>query len=177
MNKLELGRVIVTLSYLTGNFVLRGGATSSFYWDKYRFESDPSVLKHIAIELVKLLPPEVERIAGLEMGAIPLATAISLQTGVPALFVRKVPKQFGTKNLVEGGFTAGDRAVIVEDVVTSGGQICESLLALRELGIVVQDVIAVIDREQGGRAAVEKLGCSFKTIFTLTELDSIRVGS
>lgn len=177
MNKLELGREIVSQSYLTGNFVLRGGATSSFYWDKYRFESDPRVLKHIAIELVKLLSPGVEKIAGLEMGAIPLATAMSLQTGIPALFVRKAPKQFGTKNLVEGGFNSGDRAVIVEDVVTSGGQICESLLALRELGIVVQDVIAVIDREQGGRAAVENMGCTFKTIFTLTELDRIRVSS
>ena len=92
MERTELARGIREASYLTGEFLLRSGKTSSFYWDKYRFEADPNLLRPIAEGMAGLLPAEFDRLAGLEMGGIPLATAISLATGRPALFIRKDAK-------------------------------------------------------------------------------------
>src|SRR5438270_13580361 len=123
MNRNDLAKKIRDRSFLTGDFLLRSGRRSSFYWDKYRFESDPELLGAIATELRLLLPESFDRLAGLELGGIPLATALSLETGKPCLYVRKAAKTYGTCNLVEGGFQPGEVAVAVEDVVTSGGQV------------------------------------------------------
>ena len=171
MTKAELAGRIQAVSLLTGQFKLRSGTTSSFYWDKYRFESDPVLLGAVVDELAKLLPASFDKLAGLEVGGIPPATALSLKTGRPCLYVRKKAKEYGTCNLVEGGFQAGQSAVVVEDVVTVGGQICKSVAQMRELGLVVEHVVCVIDREQGGRANVEKIGCSLASVFTLSEIE------
>ncbi|MFN8634702.1 MAG: orotate phosphoribosyltransferase [Chloroflexota bacterium] len=173
MDRQALARRIKEVAYLTGQFTLRSGATSTFYWDKYRFESDPTILKPIASALAAILPAGWDKLAGLEMGGIPLATALSLETGKPCLYVRKEAKPYGTSNLVEGGFQAGDRALVVEDVVTSGGQVVISVQQMRELGFVVQDVVCVIDRQQGGQAAIEKIGCELRPLFTLAELEEL----
>ena len=92
------------------------------YFDKYRFESDPSLLAEIAEEMVPLVPPETQGLAGLELGGIPLATVLSAATGLPAFFVRKEAKKYGTERLCEGGNIGGKRLLIIEDVVTTGGQ-------------------------------------------------------
>jgi len=173
MEKAELAKQIKTSSFLTGQFTLRSGKTSSFYWDKYRFESDPQLLSAVVDELQKLLPPSFDKLAGLEMGGIPLATLLSQKTGKPCLFVRKTAKIYGTCNLIEGGFQAGETAVVVEDVITVAGQVCSSVEQMRELGLKVEHVICVIDRQQGGTENLKQIGCSLASVFTLDELERL----
>lgn len=171
----ELARQIKEAAYLTGEFTLRSGLVSSFYWDKYRFESDPGLLRTVTIAMMELLPRSYDRLAGLELGGVPLATALSLKIGKPALYVRKETKAYGTCNLIEGGFQRGETAVVIEDVVTSGGQVVASVQQMRELGLVVEDVVCVIDRQQGGAESIATRGCNLSAVFTLSELE--RLGS
>jgi orotate phosphoribosyltransferase len=170
VERIELASRIRDVSYLTGRFTLRSGKRSTFYWDKYRFESDPELMDAIAGEMVKLLPESFDRLAGLALGGVPLVAVISLKTGKPCLYVRKVAKEYGTCNLVEGGFSRGETAVVIEDVVTVGGQVCASVEQMRELGLVVSDVLCVIDRQQGAGENLRMLGCSLRSLFTLAEL-------
>jgi len=170
MNKAELGERVKAVSFLTGRFKLRSGKTSAFYLDKYRFESDPVLLSAVIDELEKLLPKSFDKIAGLELGGIPLATGLSLKIGKKCLYVRKAPKRYGTCNLVEGGFNPEERVAVVEDVVTTAGQVCKSVEQMRELGLIVQHVICVIDRQQGGREKLADIGCSLASVLTLGEL-------
>ncbi|MBN1212174.1 MAG: orotate phosphoribosyltransferase [candidate division Zixibacteria bacterium] len=171
MEREELAKKIKAVSYLTGEFRLRSGKTSSFYWDKYRFESPPELLDAVAGEMLKFLPLSFDKLAGLEMGGIPLAVLLSQKKGVPCLFVRKKAKTYGTGKLVEGGFETGEKIVVIEDVITVAGQVCASVEQMRELGLVIENVICVIDRQQGGRENLENIGCSLSAVFTLEELD------
>lgn len=175
MDKHEVARQIRARAYLTGQFTLRSGATSTVYWDKYRFEAEPALLATITEGLAALLPPRYDRLAGLELGGVPLATALALRTGKPALFVRKTAKTYGTANLAEGGFSPGETAVVIEDVVTSGGQVAASLQELRSLGLTVQHAVCVIDREEGGAARLAAVGCALTALFTMAELDCLAV--
>src|SRR5215211_9406847 len=142
----ELARTIYRRTHLTGEFRLRSGAMSDEYFDKYLFESDPWLLRAIGEALVPLLPPATDALAGLELGGVPLATILSQLTGLPALFVRKEAKAYGTCRLAEGGEVEGRRLTIVEDVVTSGGQVILSAQDLRDRGAVVEHAVIVIDR-------------------------------
>ena len=171
MDKKELAKQIKKLSYLTGQFKLRSGKTSSFYWDKYRFESDPKLLAEIIEHMIKILPPSFDKLAGMELGGIPLATVLSLRIGKPCLFVRKKAKDYGTCNLVEGGFKPGETVLVVEDVITTAGQVVSSIEDMRKLGLIVNDVLCVIDREQGGREKLTEIKCSLMSLFTMTELE------
>ncbi|HIE26468.1 TPA: orotate phosphoribosyltransferase [Candidatus Poribacteria bacterium] len=173
MEKSDLAKQIKASSLLTGQFKLRSGKISSFYWDKYRFESNPVLLSAVVDELQKLLPASFDKLAGLELGGIPLATGLSLRTGKPCLYVRKVAKTYGTCNLVEGGFQAGEVAVVVEDVITTAGQVCSSVRQMRDLGLIVQHIVCVIDRQQGGSENLKGIGCSFASVFTLDELEHL----
>src|SRR5687768_13269484 len=123
MNAQELGRRIYQSAYITGDFLLRSGKRSHEYFDKYRFESNPELLREIAKHLAPLVPSGTEYLAGLEMGGIPIATALSLETGIPAVFVRKEAKAYGTCKFAEGAEIQGKRLCIIEDVITSGGQV------------------------------------------------------
>ena len=172
MTKTELAKQIRDASYLTGEFKLRSGSISNFYWDKYRFESDPVLLAAIAEEMAKLLPSTCDGLAGLELGGIPLATALSMQTGIPCFYVRKEAKTYGTCNLIEGGAKDGSTLVVIEDVITTAGQVCTSVEQMRAEGYNVAHVVAVIDRQAGGGAKIEALGCSFASVFTLAELEA-----
>src|SRR4051812_9632826 len=154
MNREQLASTIASVATLRGQFTLRSGVTATEYFDKYRFESDPALLRAIAEHLAPLIPPETQALAGLELGGVPLATALALHTGLRALFVRKRAKTYGTCQLAEGGEVAGLRLLIVEDVVTSGGQVVASAADLRGLGAVVTHALCVIDREAGGSAAL-----------------------
>jgi orotate phosphoribosyltransferase len=149
--------------------------TSTIYWDKYRFESDPTLLRAIGAEMQAIVPADFDKLAGLELGGVPLATAISLETGKPCLYVRKAAKTYGTCNLVEGGFSPGEVAVVVEDVITSGGQVATSVEQMRSLGLEVRHVVCVIDREQGGRSLLERIGCTMSAVFTMAELERLAV--
>jgi orotate phosphoribosyltransferase len=170
LEKAQLAGQIKLASFLTGEFKLRSGMISSFYLDKYRFESDPLIMKAVVDELEKLLPEYFDKLAGLELGGVPLAAALSLKTGKKCLFIRKTPKTYGTCNLVEGGFVTGETAVVIEDVITTAGQVSASVQQMRDLGLIVQHVICVVDRQQGGKKMLEEIDCSLNSVFTLDEL-------
>jgi len=166
----SLAQKVFQAAHLTGTFRLRSGATSSEYFDKYRFEGDPVLLREIATALAQRLPGNFDALAGLEMGGIPIATMLSQVTGKPALFIRKKAKDYGTCRFAEGGEVKGRRLLLVEDVVTSGGQIIESARALRIEGAVISVVVCVIDREAGGVAALAKEGLALTSLFTMSDL-------
>lgn len=168
MNKTELARKIFETAYLRGEFKLRSGQTSNEYFDKYRFESDPTLLKPIAEALAPLIPPGTQILAGLEMGGIPIATALSLHTGIPAIFVRKKAKDYGTCQIAEGAEFKGRKTVIIEDVITTGGQVLLSAQELRERGALLETVLCVIHRGEGSPLASADL--SLRPLFTMNEL-------
>lgn len=146
MDRTGLARQIYERTHLTGEFVLRSGAVSKEYFDKYLFEADPALLRRIGEALVPLVPHDTDALAGLELGGIPIATMLSQLTGLPALFVRKEAKTYGTCRLAEGGEVDGRRLTIVEDVVSSGGQVILSTEDLRDRGASVNHAVIVIDR-------------------------------
>ncbi|HEX5437030.1 MAG TPA: phosphoribosyltransferase family protein, partial [Gemmatimonadaceae bacterium] len=141
MDRPHLAHAIATVATLHGEFRLRSGALASEYFDKYRFEADPQLLSAIATALAPLIPAGTDALAGLELGGVPLATALSLHTGMPALFVRKRAKEYGTCQLAEGGTVSGRRLLVIEDVVTSGGQVIASCQELRALGASVDHAV------------------------------------
>jgi orotate phosphoribosyltransferase len=170
MDRPALARRIYEVAHLTGHFRLRSGATSDQYFDKYLFESDPVLLRAIAEAMAPLVPADVDALAGLELGGVPLATALSYVTGLPTRFVRKEAKAYGTCRLAEGGDVDGERLVVVEDVVTSGGQIVSSCGELRKRGADIVRVLCVIDREAGGAGALRAEGLDLHALFTMTDL-------
>lgn len=171
MNKSELGKLIYNVSNIKGEFTLRSGQVSTEYFDKYLFEANPTILASIAEHIIDILPKEYDQLAGLEMGGIPIATAISLKTGSPCLFVRKESKKYGTCKIAEGGEIEGAKLVIIEDVVTSGGAILDAVKELRDRGAVVNNVCCVIDREATGRSNLESVKLAFTPLFTKSELE------
>jgi orotate phosphoribosyltransferase len=171
MDRDTLARTIYERTHLTGEFRLRSGAVSNEYFDKYLFESDPPLLRAIGEALVPLLPPGTDALAGLELGGVPLATMLSQLTGLPALFVRKEAKTYGTCRLAEGGELDGRRLTVVEDVVTSGGQVVSSCGDLRERGALVEHAVCVIDREAGGAKNLAEVDVELRALFTMSELE------
>ncbi len=165
-----LAKRIYDTAHITGEFTLRSGAKSNEYFDKYLFESNPELLKDIATALVELVPPNIDALAGLEMGGIPIATMLSQLTGLPLLFVRKKAKEYGTCKIAEGGQVRGRKLLIVEDVVTSGGAILDAAKALRAEEAILSAVICVIDRESGGAANLAKSDLILTPLFTMSEL-------
>ncbi|MGI8983957.1 MAG: orotate phosphoribosyltransferase [Acidimicrobiales bacterium] len=144
-----LARRVGEACRLTGSFTLRSGQVSDTYFDKYLFEADPRLLREVAAAAVPLVPSDTEVLAGLELGGVPVATALSLATGLPAAFVRKEAKRYGTAKLAEGAEINGRRVLIVEDIVTTGGQVVLSAADLRERGATLVGALCVIDRSDG----------------------------
>ncbi|MEK2687849.1 orotate phosphoribosyltransferase [Bdellovibrio sp. GT3] len=146
MTRAELAKKIYDIAHLTGEFKLRSGQISNEYFDKYRFEAQPHLLREIAKQMVSLIPPGTEVLAGLEMGGIPIATALSLETGIPCVFVRKEAKEYGTCKFAEGLEIKGKKVLVIEDVVTTGGQVVLSTADLRSIGAEISHVLCVIHR-------------------------------
>ncbi len=170
MTKDELGKAILRAAYLEGDFVLRSGKRSGYYLDKYLFTTKPDILGAIADEMTGMLPGGVQRIAGTVLGAVPLAVALSLRTGIPSIIVRKAGKDYGTQNVIEGEWEAGEKVVLVEDVLTTGGAALAAAENLRRVGMNVLGVTGVIDREEGAREAFAEKGIPFQAVFTKTSL-------
>lgn len=168
MTREELARQIFKTAYLTGTFKLRSGTTSHEYFDKYRFESDPRLLAAIADQLAPLIPQGTEVLAGLELGGVPIATALSLKTGIPAVFVRKEAKAYGTCRIAEGADFKGKRVCVVEDVVTTGGQVLLSAEDLRKEGAQLNHVLCVILR--GDDSKLKAADLQLRPLFTMEEL-------
>ncbi len=166
----DLAALLYDVSYLTGSFLLRSGQTATEYFDKYQFESRPELLRRLAVALAALVPAGIEVLAGLEMGGIPVATALSLETGLPAVFVRKRAKEYGTCKLAEGVEVAGRRLLVIEDVVTSGGQVVLSTRDLRDAGAVVSEALCVIDRRGPDATALAAADIELRALFTADEL-------
>lgn len=171
----DLAQKIYHAARLTGSFRLRSGITSHEYFDKYLFESDPNLLREIAKALLPLIPDRSEALAGLEIGGIPIATVLSQLSGLPTLFVRKAAKQYGTGKLAEGG-SVQRKLVIVEDVITSAGQVIASAQALRQAGAEIVGVLCVVDREAGGIENLQKENLELKSLFTLSALKTAATG-
>lgn len=166
----SLASRIVHAAYLEGDFLLRSGRRSRYYLDKYRFTTEPSILRDIGHALAARLPAETQRVAGPELGAVPLATAVSLETGLPSVLVRGESKSYGTERRFEGILHRGENIVLIEDVVTTGGQAIESAIALRESGANLRLVLVVVDREEGAAEAMAAAGFQFEALFTSTTL-------
>jgi orotate phosphoribosyltransferase len=148
----SLARDVNAIARLEGSFVLRSGQVATHYFDKYRFEADPALLRRVAERMLTLLPPGTEVLAGLELGGVPIATAMSLASGLPAVFVRKAPKTYGTRRAVEGGEVAGRKVVMVEDVITTGGAVADAAGLLRADGAELIAVVCAIWRGDGAPA-------------------------
>jgi orotate phosphoribosyltransferase len=169
----ELKLALREAAYLEGDFVLRSGKRSRYYLDKYRFETRPEILAALGERIagaVRELEPSAVRLAGPELGAVALAAAGSLSSGLPFVIVRKAAKEYGTSNRLEGSYDEGDRVCLVEDVVTSGGALLEAVEALRAAGLVVETAVCVVDREEGGREALARHTVRLHSIFRASEV-------
>jgi orotate phosphoribosyltransferase len=157
-------------AYLTGHFVLRSGRTSNYYLDKYRFETQPDILRYLGEAFARYVTPQTTRIAGAELGGIALAAAASLASGKPFVIVRNQKKDYGTSKLFEGILEAGDRVLVVEDIATTGGQVLEAARQLAAAGATVERIVAVIDRQEGARDNIESAGFAFDALLTSADL-------
>lgn len=169
----ELGAQLREHALLEGDFLLRSGRRSSYYLDKYRFETRPELLGPLGERLaatVSEFEPDAVRLAGPALGAVALAASASLAGGLPFVIVRDSAKEYGTANRIEGPFEAGEVVCLLEDVVTSGGALAESVAALREAGLVVRNAVCVVDREEGGTDALARLGVRLRSLYRAGEL-------
>lgn len=167
---------IAGAALLRGTFTLRSGRVSSYYLDKYLFSTRPEVLEPLAVLFAERIAAiaarsgPVARLAGAELGGIPLVTAASLKTGLPCLFVRNAKKDYGTAKQLEGRLEKGDRVVLLEDVATTAGQALEAVKVLREAGAEIAGVIATIDRQEGASENMAATGVAFEALFTKADL-------
>ena len=167
----ELGRDLVKASYLKGDFVLRSGRRSNRYFDKFLFETDPVLLKRLGRHLAELVPKETQRLAAPELGAVLLGGAVSMETGLPLLLVRKEAKGYGTAKQLEGRFETGDRVTVIEDVVTTGGDSLRSVQVLRDTGLDVIQLVVVLDRGEGGEENIHEARISYSPLFRIQDLE------
>ncbi len=174
----DLGRLIVEHSLLEGDFLLRSGKRSTWYLDKYRFETRPDLLRALGVRLgeaVAVAEPDAVRLAGPALGAVALAASASMASELPFIIVRSETKEYGTANRIEGPFDPGDLVCLLEDVVTSGGALAESVSAIREAGLVVRNAVCVVDREEGGADALARLGVRLRPLYRSRDLLTGRV--
>lgn len=167
MEKKEVARRIYNVSHITGEFKLRSGQISNEYFDKYLFEAEPELLVEIAKIMKSLIPSVTEIIAGLEMGGIPVVTALSIESGLKSAFVRKKAKEYGTCKLAEGIDVNGKNVCVIEDVVTTGGQIIESVKELRQRGAIIDTVLCVILRDEKAIEILANEGLRIIPAFTM----------
>ena len=173
----ELGALRVERALLEGDFVLRSGRRSSWYLDKYRFETEPELLRALGARLadaVEGAEPGAMRLAGPALGAVALAAATAMASGLPFIIVRGETKEYGTANRLEGTFDEGELVCLVEDVVTTGGALAEAVSALREEGLIVRNAVCVVDREEGGSDALARLGVRLWSLFKANDLLEMR---
>jgi orotate phosphoribosyltransferase len=168
----KLARDLVDAAYLRGHFVLRSGKTSNYYFDKYLFETRPDLLGGVASLMADMLPKDIDRLAGPELGAVALAAAVSLASGVPFVIVRKEQKDYGTSKAIEGVIQPGERVVLLEDVLTTGGEALRSAGVLQKAGVNVVGIIGVVDREEGAQTNATAAGFPLRAIFRRSELEA-----
>lgn len=166
----QLIQRIKDTAVLHGNFTLRSGRTSQYYLDKYLFETQPDILAALGERFAQRLTPKVNRIAGPELGGVPLASATSMASGLPMVLIRNARKDYGTAKQFEGQLEPGDTVMITEDIATTGGQSIEAANMLRDMGVNVDRIVVVIDRQEGARENIEQAGFAFEAILTKRDL-------
>jgi orotate phosphoribosyltransferase len=173
----DLRRLLVDRALLEGDFVLRSGKRSSWYLDKYRFETEPTILRALGTSLSEAVweyEPDAVRLAGPALGAVALAASASLTSDLPFIIVRGETKEYGTAKRIEGSFEPGELVCLLEDVVTTGGALVEAVSALREEGLVVRTAVCVVDSEEGGSDALARVGVRLRALFRAEELLELR---
>ena len=167
----ELGRDLVRVSYLKGDFVLRSGKRSDRYFDKFLFETEPDLLRRLGRHLAALVPKDTQRLAAPELGAVLLGGVVSLETGLLLVLVRKEPKGYGTSKQIEGRLAPKDRITLIEDVVTTGGDSLRSAQVLRDAGADVIHLVVVLDRGEGGEDNIKGAGIPYSPLFRVQDLE------
>ena len=173
MTREELGAALVERALLEGDFVLRSGRRSSWYLDKYRFETEPEILRALGgalAEEARAVEPDAVRLAGPALGAVALAASAAMASGLPFIIVRGETKEYGTAKRIEGPFAPGELVCLLEDVVTSGGALADAVSAVRDEGLVCRHAVCVVDREEGGSDALARLGVRLRSLFRASEL-------
>jgi orotate phosphoribosyltransferase len=172
MDHATLAKRVKEVALLEGDFTLRSGKKSRFYFDKYLFETQPDVLEAMGQEIARRLPPGTQRIAGPELGAVALAAAASLASRVPFFIVRNAKKDYGTSKAIEGKLLPGENVVLVEDIVTTGGQVVEAIKNITEAGAKVVKVIVALDRLEGGKENILAAapGVAYEPILTKADM-------
>jgi orotate phosphoribosyltransferase len=170
MNDKELIERICQAALLKGEFTLRSGRKSKYYLDKYLFETQPDILAALGKKFAAHVDASVDRLAGAELGGIPLVTAAAMATGKPSVLIRNQKKDYGTAKQLEGVLKPGDKVMIVEDIATTGGQVLEAAKVIEATGAKVVKIVAVIDRQEGARENIEAGGFVFASLFTKTDL-------
>ena len=171
MTDAELADALRRAALLEGEFTLRSGRKSRYYLDKYLFETDPELLRALAQRFARFVTPDVQRLAGPELGGVALAAAVALETRRPFVIVRNSKKaDYGTGKLIEGRFNPGERVLVLEDVATSGGQALEAVRTLGAHRLETAAVVAVIDRLEGARENLTAANVRFEALFTTRDL-------
>lgn len=171
MEKSELSKRVVEVALRRGEFKLRSGQTSNVYFDKYQFEAVPALLQEIARHMVPLVPQGTEVLAGLELGGVPIATALSFVTGLPVAFVRKERKNYGTCLIAEGAALRDKHVCIIEDVITTGGAVLDSAKELRGEGAKLDTVLSVIFRGDPAKDTFAEAGLKRVSLLSLADLE------
>jgi orotate phosphoribosyltransferase len=153
-----------------GDFTLSSGRKSNYYVDKYVFETNPACLEAIGERIARIIPPGTTRLAGIEIGSIPLAAIASVKSGMPFVIVRKEKKGYGTNKLIEGAYEKGEKVLVVEDVITTAKGALGAIRALRDAGLIVDSMVCVVDREEGGRESLEGEGVRVTSLVKSSEL-------
>jgi orotate phosphoribosyltransferase len=172
MTQQQVAKRIAEVALLKGDFTLRSGRKSHYYLDKYLFSTEPDVLRELGVLFAERITPGggITKLAGAELGGIPLVTAASLASGLPCVFIRNQKKEYGTAKQLEGKLGPGDGVMLVEDVCTTGGQILEAAKVIEATGAKIVKIVGTIDREEGARANIEAAGYAFEALFTKTDL-------
>ena len=181
MTKVEISKLSQLLqdlkaaAYLEGEFVTRAGKKTSYYIDKYLFETKPHILEPLADAITALLPDPstYDRLAAPELGAVPIASLVSVKAKKPFVIVRKAMKDYGTKRPIEGEYHEGERVVVLEDVLTTAGAVLQACDHLREANLEIVEVIGIINREEGAAENLSAAGLSFKAFVTANELKQL----
>lgn len=166
----DLAERLKQVALLEGDFVLRSGRRSRYYFDKYLFETRPEVLRPLGRELARLVFEGTQRLACPELGAVLLGGAVALETGLPLCIVRKDAKDYATGKAIEGELRGGERVCMIEDVLTTGGAALAAIEKVRAAGGEVIGLIGVLDREEGAAEALAAAGVPFRPLFRRAEI-------
>jgi orotate phosphoribosyltransferase len=172
MDKAELAKKIKAVAFLEGDFTLRSGKRSKYYVDKYLFGTRPEILKPLAKELAKKLPPldSFDRLAGPELGAVTITSILACEINKPFVLVRKAAKGYGTDKIFEGELNKGEKVVLIEDILTTAGAAISAAERLRNYGVEILKIIGVIDREEGAAENIKAAGFQMDALLTKSDL-------